>query len=124
MLCNYFPARESRNLIEYGSPAIAKLGSLNRAGAENASQLVDNEGGERLAFDVPSNDQQRFPRMRNLLQKLQHNLQIDDLFAADQDVGIVQNSDGAFRIGDEVGAQVSPVESQTGSGTKLRRHTS
>jgi hypothetical protein len=50
-------AGEDRDVFEHRLAAIAEAGSLHRADVDVAAELVDDEGGERFAFDVFRDDQ-------------------------------------------------------------------
>jgi hypothetical protein len=80
------------------------------ARTEGAAELVDDQGGQRLALDVLGDDQQRLARLRDLLQDRDEVLDRRDLLLVDQDVGVLQDRLHRRRVGDEVGAEVAPVE--------------
>ena len=62
-------AGEDGNVLQHGFAAIAEAGSLDGRDLQRATQLVDDEGSERFAFDVFSHDQQRLAALGDLLQQ-------------------------------------------------------
>src|SRR6185295_11762630 len=68
-------AGEDRDVLEHGLAAIAEARSLDGGNLEAATQLVDDERGESLAFDVLGDDEQRLARLHNGLENGEHRLQ-------------------------------------------------
>ena len=52
-------AGQHGDVAEHRLAAVAVAGSLDGGDLEDAAQLVDDQGGQRLAFDVLGDDQQR-----------------------------------------------------------------
>jgi hypothetical protein len=77
---------------------------------EAAAQLVDHQGGERLALDVLGDDQERPARLHHGLEQRQHGLQARELLLVQQDVGVLQLADHLLGVGHEVGREVTAVE--------------
>jgi hypothetical protein len=67
-----------------------KPGSLDGRDLQAAAQLVDDERGERFAFDVFGDDQQRTARLHHGFEDRQHRLQVRQLLLVDQDVGVFE----------------------------------
>ena len=53
-----------------------KPGALTAHDVERAAQLVDHEGGQRFAFDVFGDDQQRLADLGDLLEQRQQSLRL------------------------------------------------
>jgi hypothetical protein len=87
-----------------------KPGALTATGLEDATDVVDHQGGQRFAIDVFGDDQQRTAGLGDLLEYGQQVTDIGDLLVVQQDEGIVQNGDLLVRIVDEVGRQIAAVE--------------
>ena len=49
---------------QHGLAAIAEARRLDGADLQRATQLVDDQGGQRFAFDVLSDDEQRLAALR------------------------------------------------------------
>jgi hypothetical protein len=54
-------AGEDGDVLEHGLATIAEAGGLDGAHLQGAAQLVDDQRGQGLAFDVLGDDQQRAP---------------------------------------------------------------
>ena len=91
-------AREDRDVFEHCLAAVAEAGSLNGSDIQRAAQFVDNQGCERFAFDVFSDDEQRTAHFGNLLEDRQKIAHVRDLFLVDQDERLVEN--GFHAVGD------------------------
>ena len=68
-------ARDDRDVLEHGLAAIAEARSLDGSHLEATAQLVDDEGGKRLAFDVFSDDEEWLAGLNNGFKQRQHGLQ-------------------------------------------------
>ena len=62
-------AGQHGDVAEHGLAAIAVAGRLDRRDLEDAAQLVDDQGRQRLALDVLGDDQQRLVRLGHLLEQ-------------------------------------------------------
>src|SRR5208283_639899 len=60
-------AGQGCDVLQHGLAAIAEAGSLDGRDLQRATQLVDDEGGERFAFDVLSDDEERLAALGDLL---------------------------------------------------------
>ena len=59
-------AGEDGDVAQHGLAAIAEAGGLDGTHVEHAAELVDDQRGERFAFDVFGDDQQRLARLAGL----------------------------------------------------------
>ncbi len=103
-------AGQDGDVFEHGLAAIAEARRLHRAGVQRAAQLVDHQRGQRFAFDVLGDDQQRLAGARDLLEQRQQVLHVADLLLVDQDVRVLEHHFHPLGIGDEVGREVAAVE--------------
>ncbi len=101
------------DVFEHGLAAVAEARSLDGAGLEDAADVVDHQGGQRFAFDVFSDDQQRTAGLGDLLEHRQQVADVGDFLVEQQDIRIVQDGDLLVRVVDEVGRQVAAVELHT-----------
>ncbi|MNS59742.1 hypothetical protein D3C72_927080 [compost metagenome] len=103
-------ARQDGDVFQHGLAAVAEARSLDGGGLQDATDVVHNQGGQRFAFDVFCDDQQRTARLGNLLQHGQQVTDVADLLVENQDKRIFQHGNLLFRAVDEVGRQVAAVE--------------
>src|SRR4029453_10905866 len=90
--------------------AVTEARSLDGYGLEGATDLVDDQGGQGLALDVFSDDQQRLVGLHDLLQDRDEFLHVGDLGVHDQDVRVFEDRFLALSVGDEVSGDVTLVE--------------
>ena len=103
-------AGEDGDVFEHGLAAVAEARRLDGRDLEAAAQLVDDERGQRLAFDVLGDDEQRLAGLHHRFEHRQQRLQRRELLLVDQDVGIVELGDHLLGVGDEVGREIAAVE--------------
>ncbi len=103
---------EGGDVAEHGLAAVAEARGLHRDGVEGAADLVDDEGGERLALDVLGDDQERLGAagLDDLLQQREQLLDGADLALVDQDVRVVEDGLHTLLVGHHVRGQVALVE--------------
>ena len=98
------------DVLQHGLAAIAEARSLDGRDLQAATQAVDDQGGERFAFDVFSDDDQRLAGLHHGLEQRQQLVQRGELLLVDQDVGIVHFDAHLVGVGDEVRRDVAAVE--------------
>ncbi len=103
-------AGENRDVFQHRLAAIAEPGRLDRGGFHRATQLVDDERGQRLTVDVFGDDEQGASQLDDLLEHRQQIFHRADLLLVDENRRILQHDLPALGIGDEVRRQVAPVE--------------
>src|SRR5262245_2449967 len=103
-------AGQDRDVLQHGPAAVAEARRLDRSDLETAAQTVDHERGQRLAFDIFSDDDQRLPALHHRLEQPQQFVQRGELLLVDQDVSIFHLSAHLVGVGDEVGGDVAAVE--------------
>ncbi len=110
-LGDHLAAGQDGDVLQHGLAAVAEAGGLDGQGLEGAAQLVDHQGGQRLAVDILGDDHQVL--LAGLHQLLQHGQDVGDradLLIGDQDVGVLQHGFHALGIGDHVGRDIAAVE--------------
>src|SRR4029078_12056722 len=78
-------AREDGDVLQHSLAAVTEARRLDGDGLEGAAQLVDDDGGERLALDILGHDEQRPAGLDDLLQDGQEVLDRTDLLVGDED---------------------------------------
>src|SRR5712671_1058618 len=103
-------AGQDRDVLQHGLAAIAEARSLDSGNLEAATEAVDDESGERFAFDVFRDDHKRLAALHHGFQQGKQFIQLRQLLFIDQDVGIFHFNAHLVGVGDEVGRDVSAVE--------------
>ena len=98
------------DVFQHGLAAIAEARRLDGRNLEAATQLVDDQRRQRLAFDVLGNDQQRLAGLHHAFQQRQHGLQTRKLLLVDQDIGVLELDPHLVLVGDEIGRDIAAVE--------------
>ncbi len=101
---------QDRDVFEHRLAAIAEARRLDRRDLEAAAQLVDDEGGERFAFDVLGDDDERLAGLHDGFEHRQQRLQRGELLLVDEDVGVLEFGDHLLGVGDEIGREIAAVE--------------
>ena len=91
-------AGEDGDVLEHGLAAVAEAGGLDGADGEGAAEVVDDQGGERLAFDVFGDDEQGLARARDLFQEGEDVLHAGDLLVVDEDVRVLEDATWVSRL--------------------------
>src|SRR3954447_1359574 len=112
-LGDHLAAGQDRDVGEHGLAAVTEARRLHGNRLERAADLVDDQGGERLALDVLGDDRQRLAGLHDLLQQREQVLHVRDLALVDQDVRVLEDGLHAVGVGDEVGGEVALVEAHT-----------
>ena len=101
---------EDRHVLQHRLAAVTEARGLDGDGLEGAADLVDDQGGQRLALDVLGDDQQRLAGLDDLLQQRQQILDRRHLRRHEQDVRILEDRFLTLGVGDEVTRDVALVE--------------
>ena len=97
-----FTAGQYGDISEDRLAAVAVTRSLDSTGRQDASHLVDDQRCQCLALDVLSDDQQRFLRFADCLQKRNHLLVVADFFFKQQNVTVFEFDAYVILVGDKV----------------------
>jgi len=103
-------AGQDGDILQHGFTSVAIAGSLDSDNIEGAAELVDDQGGQSLALDILSDDEELGAHLDDLLQQRQDILDRGDLLICDQDEGILEVCLHLVHIGCHVGADVASVE--------------
>ncbi len=103
-------AGQDGDVFQHGLAAVAKARGFDRHHFEDAANGVDHQRGERFAFDVFGNDQQRTTGLGHPFQRRQQVADVADFLVEQQHEGVVQQRGLFFRVVDEVGREVAAVE--------------
>src|SRR5438132_491981 len=103
-------AGQDADVLEHRLAAVTEARGLHAHALERAADLVDHQGGERLALQVLGNDEERLAGTGHLLEQREQVLHGRDLLLVNQDVDVLVDGLHAVRVGDEVGTQISAVE--------------
>src|ERR1700757_385803 len=109
-LRNELTAGEDRDVLEHGLAAVAEAGGFDGGNLESAAELVDDEGGERLALHVLGHDQQRLAGLDDRLEHGEHRLQPGELLLVQEHEGVLELGHHLLGVGDEVGREITAVE--------------
>ena len=106
-------AGQGSDILQHLLAAVAEAGSLDSHDIQGAAQTVDDQGGQSLALDILSHDQQLHAVLHHLLQQGNQILNDADLLIGDQNCSVVQISHHLVGIGDHIGGQVAAVKLHT-----------
>src|SRR6202163_4298591 len=98
------------DVLQHGLAAISEARSLHGCDLQTATQAVDDQGGERFAFDIFSDNHQRLAALHHGFEQRKKFIQLRKFLFVDQDVGIFHFNAHLVGVGDEVGRDVAAVE--------------
>src|SRR3954452_13076868 len=104
------PTGQNGDVLQHALAASAEARSVDGRNLQTATQTVDDEGGERFAFDVFRDDDQRLAGLHHGFEQRQQFVEVGELLLVDQDVGVVEFNAHLVGVGDEVGRDVAAVE--------------
>src|SRR6185503_17853174 len=84
-------AGEDGDVFEHLLAALAEARRLDGEGVDRAAQLVDDDGGERLAVEVVSDDHEVLRYLEDLLEDGKDVGDGGDALVRDQDVGLFED---------------------------------
>src|SRR5690606_7995498 len=96
--------------LQHGLAAVTKARRFDYGALDDATHVVHHQGGQRFAFHVLGNDQQRLAGLGNGFQHRQQFADVGDLLVDQQDVRVLKLNRHLFLVVDEVRAQVAAVE--------------
>src|SRR5579884_2229335 len=104
------PAGEDGDILHHGLAPVAKAGSLDRHAVDDAPDLVDYQGRQRLAVHVLGDKDDGPTAARYLLHDRHQVGHGTDLLLIEQQIRLVQHRLHALRVGDKIGRDVALVE--------------
>src|SRR3546814_1526143 len=90
--------------------AIAEARRLDGRDLEPTAELVDDERGQRLAFDVLGDNEKRPARLNHLLQQRNEGLQVGQLLLVDENIGVLELDLELLGVGHEIGREIAAIE--------------
>ena len=84
VLADELAAAEDGNVLAEGLAAVAEAGGFDGANVDGAAELVDDQGGQRLAFHFLGDDEERLANLGDLLQQGQEVFEAADLLFVDR----------------------------------------
>ena len=110
VLRDQLAAGEDRDVLEHGLAAVAEARRLHGRNLQAAAQLVDHQRGDRFAFDVFGDDDERLAGLHHGFQNRKHRLKAGELLLVQEDVGILKLGQHLLGIGDEIGRDIAAVK--------------
>src|ERR1700720_1865174 len=103
-------AGQHRDVLQHRLAAIAEARRLHSGNLEAATEAVDDQRGQSLAFDVFRDDDEGLAGLHHGFQERKQFVQVGELLLVDQDVGVIEFDAHLVGVGDEVGRDVAAVE--------------
>ncbi len=107
---HHLGAGEDGHILQHGLAAVAEAGSLDGAGLEGATDVVEDQGRQGLAVNILGDDQQRLAGLHDELGDVHHILLAGNLAGGQKDVRILEHGGLVVGVGDEVRGDVALVE--------------
>src|SRR5690606_11055773 len=107
---NHLTTGQYRNVLQHGFTTVTEARGFYRSHFEGSAQVVHHQRGQRLTFNVFSDDQQRTTRLSHCFQNRDQFLQVVDFLVDQQHQRVVQLDDHFFLVVDEVRRQEAAVE--------------
>ena len=106
-------AGQDGDILQHFLAAVAEAGGLDAHAGERAAQLVEDDGGQRLALDVVGDDNELLARVEHGLEHRQDLLNVRDLLVRDEDERVVNDGFHLVVIGDHIRSDIAAVELHT-----------
>ena len=103
-------AGQDGDVLQHFLAAVAEAGRLDAHAGERAAQLVEDDGGQRLALDVVGDDDELLTRIQHGLEHRQDLLNVRDLLIGDEDERVVNDGLHLVVVGDHVRGDIAAVE--------------
>ena len=104
---------QGSDILQHCFTTIAEARCFNRSDFHDTAHGVNNQSCQRFAFNIFSDDQQRFACFRYSFQNRQHFADVGDFLVSQQDERAFQFYCASFRLVDEVRRQIATVELHT-----------
>ena len=89
---------------------VAEARRLDCRYVQGSAQFVDNQSCQCFAFHLLADDEQRLAAPSGLLQQREQVFHAADLLFMNEDQGILEHAFHGFRVGHEIGRQISAIE--------------
>ena len=106
-------AGEDGEILEGGLAVVTEAGGLDGGDLHAAAELVEDEGGEGLAFNVLSDDEEGLLALVGGLEDGEDGLDGADLAVVEEDEGVLVLALHGLGVGEEVGRDVAAIELHT-----------
>src|SRR5690606_35844616 len=106
-------ASQDGDVFQHGFTTVTKTRCFNRSHFNDTAHVVHDQGSQRFAFNVFSNDQQRTAGLGSSFQQGQHFADVGDFFINQQDQRVFELGAHVVLVVDEVRRQVTAVELHT-----------
>src|SRR5579864_817070 len=110
LIRNHRATGESGDVLQHGLAAIAEARRLDAGYLEDAADVVDHQGRQRLTLDVLGNHQQRPSGLRHALEEREELADVGDLLVDQEDRRLFELSGLVLLVVDEVRREVAAVE--------------
>src|SRR5690554_259216 len=110
---NHSTTGQDGDVLQHFLTTVTKARRLDGVDFNDATHVVHNQGCQRFAFDVFSDDLQRLARLGDSFQHRQQFADVGDFLVYQQDVRVIQFCRHVVLVVDEVRAQVTAVELHT-----------
>ena len=107
---NDLAARQDGDILEHGLAAIAEAGGFYGADIEGAAEVVDDKGGESLAFDVLCDDEKGLSSLGDLLEYGKKVFHVGNFLVMDENEGVFEDCGHGVAVGHEIRRGVAAVE--------------
>ena len=110
LLRDHFATGQNCDVLQHGFTTVTESGRFHCAHLNDATHVVHHQRGQRFAFDVLGNHEQRTPCFGRRLKHRQHVANVRNLLVVNQDQRVIHISLHRILIVNEVGRQITAVE--------------
>src|SRR6185369_8584618 len=114
--------RKDRNVFQHRLTTITEARRLDRCDVDRATQSVDHEGCEGLAFYILRDNQDWLAQLSDLLKNGKHVSHRRNLLFAEQNDWILEHRFHRFRVSNEVGRKIAAIELHSFDNFQSRLH--
>ena len=119
---DHLAASQNGDILQHCLASVAIARSLDSNDVEGAAQIVHDQGGQSLAVNILSDDQERLAGLDELVQQRKQILNVGNLLIRDQDVRILEVRFHLLGIICHVSADIATVELHTFDQLQLILH--
>ena len=109
-LRDHLATRQECDVLQHGLTAVAEARCLDRCNLNDAADVVYNQRGQCLAFNIFCDEQERTTRLGNAFQNRQQVADVGDLLVEQQYQRVLELYALALLVVDETRRQVTAVE--------------
>ncbi len=123
LFADEFSACENCDILKHGLSSVTESRSFYSCDIKNASELIYNECCKRFAFNVLSNDEERFSVLRNAFKQRNKVFKACYLLIENKDKRIVHLNEHLLSVCNKVRTEISAVELHTFNCLKVCLHS-